>query len=53
MEDFLAIMSNDRRTAEIDREILQLIFERVSHSECHVGAQLMISLAPGKIHPTQ
>jgi len=30
-EEFLALMQNDRRTANIDREPLSLIFERVSH----------------------
>ena len=30
-ESFLAVMKDDRRTANIDRDILALIFERVSH----------------------
>jgi hypothetical protein len=30
-EEFLALMQNDRRTANIDREALSLIFERVSN----------------------
>jgi hypothetical protein len=29
-EEFLALMQNDRRTANIDRDALLLIFERVS-----------------------
>ena len=29
-EEFLALMQNDRRTANIDRDALSLIFERVS-----------------------
>lgn len=30
-EEFLALMQNDRRTANIDRDALSLIFERVRH----------------------
>ena len=30
-EEFLAVMQTDRRTANIDRDVLSLIFERVSH----------------------
>jgi pre-mRNA-processing factor 40 len=31
-EEFLAVMQTDRRTANIDRDALSLIFERVSHT---------------------
>jgi hypothetical protein len=31
-EEFLALMQNDRRTANIDRDALSLIFERVSYT---------------------
>ena len=34
-EEFLALMQNDRRTANIDRDALSLIFERVSPSCPH------------------
>lgn len=30
-EEFLSLMKDDRRTANIDRDILKLIFDRVSH----------------------
>lgn len=30
-QDFLAVMKEDRRTADIDREILKFMFERVSN----------------------
>lgn len=29
-QDFLAVMKEDRRTANVDRDILKLLFERVS-----------------------
>lgn len=32
LQEFLAVMKDDRRTANIDIDILQLIFERVSTS---------------------
>lgn len=30
-EEFLAVMETDRRTANIDRDALSLIFQRVGH----------------------
>ena len=33
-EEFLALMQNDRRTANVERDALALIFERVSSLRC-------------------
>jgi pre-mRNA-processing factor 40 len=45
-EEFLAVMQTDRRTANIDRDALLLIFERVSHitlpSKSHTNRRLAI-----------
>ena len=37
-EEFLSLMKDDRRTANIDRDILKLIFDRVSHALPHRSA---------------
>lgn len=32
LEEFMSIMKDDRRTANIDPDILKLLFDRVSHT---------------------
>lgn len=34
LEEFMSIMKDDRRTANIDPDILKLLFDRVSHTLC-------------------
>lgn len=34
LEEFMSIMKDDRRTANIDPDILKLLFDRVSHILC-------------------
>jgi hypothetical protein len=46
-------MQTDRRTANIDRDALALIFERVSQMIRSTITQLIIFLAPRKSVPTE
>jgi pre-mRNA-processing factor 40 len=47
-ESFFAVMRDDRRTANIDRDILTLIFERVSKATLAVFTMLTYRIASGE-----
>jgi pre-mRNA-processing factor 40 len=42
-DDFLTVIKDDRRTANIDRAILTLIFERVSNRQCSETKSILTS----------